>query len=84
MRDRAAFDGEFKRREAKSKEEIDAVKDELESLRNIDLAELRALVDKLQKENIKLQKDLQHAEREHKNSLVELGIRNGYVETIQL
>lgn len=53
-------------------------------MRNVDLNDLKAMVDKLQKENLKLQKELQHSEREHKNVLVELGIRNGYVETIQL
>lgn len=45
---------------------------------------MKSLIDKLQKENIKLQKDLQNAERDHKNVMVELGIRNGFVETMQL
>lgn len=32
-------------------------------MKNVDHAEMKALIDKLQKDNIKLQKDLEHAMR---------------------
>lgn len=84
QKERGFNDVENRKKEAKAKEEIDSLREELNHLKTVDKAELSALVDKLQKENIKLQKDLQHSEREHRNVMTELGIRNGFVETMQL
>lgn len=63
QKERSFGEVESKKREAKSREEIDSLRQELDQMKNVDHAEMKALIDKLQKDNIKLQKDLEHAMR---------------------